>query len=56
MLFKASGFRFFHHHFNDIIAGMLLLAGGWTPVTEWSDANGDFSIVLAEAQPNRSAP
>ena len=35
---------------------MLLLAGGWTPIAEWADANEDFSIVLAEAQPNRSAP
>jgi hypothetical protein len=33
-----------------------LLAGGWTPIAEWQDENEDFSIVLAEAQPNRFAP
>jgi len=37
-------------------ARLLLLAGGWTPIAEWQDANEDFSIVLAEAQPNRFAP
>jgi L-histidine Nalpha-methyltransferase len=35
---------------------MLLLAGGWTPLNEWADPAGDFSIVLAEAQPDRFAP
>jgi hypothetical protein len=35
---------------------MLLLAGGWTPIAEWEDGGEDFSIVLAEAQPNRFAP
>ena len=35
---------------------MLLLAGGWTPLHEWADPAGDFSIVLAEAQPDRFAP
>jgi dimethylhistidine N-methyltransferase len=35
---------------------MLLLAGGWTPVAEWSDEAGDFALVLAEAQPARFAP
>jgi dimethylhistidine N-methyltransferase len=37
-------------------ARLLLLAGGWTPIAEWEDEDGDFSIVLAEAQPNRFAP
>jgi len=37
-------------------ARLLLLAGGWTPIAEWQDENEDFSIVLAEAQPNRFAP
>ncbi|MEJ7777160.1 MAG: L-histidine N(alpha)-methyltransferase [Sphingomicrobium sp.] len=44
------------HKYGRRGARMLLLAGGWTPVDEWTDANGDFSIVLAEAQPNRVAP
>jgi dimethylhistidine N-methyltransferase len=35
---------------------MLLLAGGWTPVAEWTDEAGDFALVLAEAQPARFAP
>ena len=35
---------------------LLLLAGGWTPVAEWSDSEGDFALVLAEAQPDRFAP
>ena len=35
---------------------MLLLAGGWTPVVEWTDDAGDFALVLAEAQPTRFAP
>ncbi len=35
---------------------MLLLAGGWTPLAEWTDAAGDFALILAEAQRNRFAP
>jgi L-histidine N-alpha-methyltransferase len=35
---------------------VLLLAGGWTPIAEWTDENQDFSIILAEAQPERFAP
>jgi L-histidine Nalpha-methyltransferase len=35
---------------------VLLLAGGWTPVAEWSDANGDFAEILAVAEPERFAP
>ncbi len=35
---------------------VLLLAGGWTPVAEWSDADGDFAEVLAVAEPERFAP
>lgn len=35
---------------------MLLLAGGWTPLAEWTDEARDFAVVLAEAQPNRFAP
>lgn len=37
-------------------ARLLLLAGGWTPIAEWTDANEDFALILAEAQPNRFAP
>ena len=35
---------------------VLLLAGGWTPLAEWTDPAGDFAVILAQAQPNRSAP
>jgi dimethylhistidine N-methyltransferase len=44
------------HKYGPRGARLLLLAGGWTPVAEWADEAGDFSIVLAEAQPNRFAP
>lgn len=44
------------HKYGRRGARLLLLAGGWTPIAEWEDAGGDFSIVLAEAQPNRFAP
>jgi uncharacterized SAM-dependent methyltransferase len=44
------------HKYGRRGARVLLLAGGWTPLREWEDSNGDFSIVLAEAQPNRFAP
>jgi dimethylhistidine N-methyltransferase len=44
------------HKYGRRGARLLLLAGGWTPVAEWEDSEGDFSVVLAEAQPNRFAP
>jgi len=44
------------HKYGRRGARLLLLAGGWTPIAEWTDAAEDFSIVLAEAQPNRFAP
>ncbi|MEO6582342.1 MAG: L-histidine N(alpha)-methyltransferase [Sphingomicrobium sp.] len=44
------------HKYGRRGARLLLLAGGWTPLAEWSDPAGDFAVILAEAQPNRSAP
>jgi dimethylhistidine N-methyltransferase len=44
------------HKYGPRGSRLLLLAGGWTPVAEWSDPAGDFSLVLAEAQPERFAP
>jgi len=44
------------HKYGPRGARVLLLAGGWTPVAEWTDPAGDFAIVLAEAMPNRFAP
>jgi L-histidine Nalpha-methyltransferase len=44
------------HKYGARGARVLLLAGGWTPVAEWTDEAGDFAIILAEALPNRFAP
>jgi hypothetical protein len=33
-----------------------LAAGGWTPLREWWDADGLFSLILAEAKPEPMAP
>ena len=35
---------------------VLLLAGGWTPIAEWPDTDGDFAEILAVAEPERFAP
>ena len=35
---------------------VLLLAGGWTPVAEWTDPARDFAEILAVAEPERFAP
>jgi L-histidine Nalpha-methyltransferase len=35
---------------------LLLLAGGWTPIAEWTDPSGDFAEILAVAEPERFAP
>ncbi|HZC38509.1 MAG TPA: L-histidine N(alpha)-methyltransferase [Sphingomicrobium sp.] len=44
------------HKYGQRGGRVLLLAGGWTPHAEWTDPAGDFSIVLAEAEPERFAP
>jgi dimethylhistidine N-methyltransferase len=44
------------HKYGQRGARVLLLAGGWTPIAEWTDPQGDFAIALAEAMPNRFAP
>ncbi|WP_246166411.1 L-histidine N(alpha)-methyltransferase [Sphingomonas sinipercae] len=44
------------HKYGQRGARVLLLAGGWTPIAEWEDGHEDFSLILAQAQPNRSAP
>lgn len=44
------------HKFNRRTSNMLLLAGGWDPVARWVDGEERFSLLLAEARPNRSAP
>ena len=44
------------HKYGPGEARLLLRAGGWTPVGEWSDARGWFSVILAKAQPAARAP
>jgi dimethylhistidine N-methyltransferase len=44
------------HKYGRRGARVLLLAGGWTPIAEWTGDTQDFSIVLARAEPERFAP
>ena len=65
--FEVSGSRFsmsagetIHtensHKYGERDARLLLLAGGWTPVEEWTDEEARFALVLARAEPERFAP
>ncbi|HEY0630154.1 MAG TPA: L-histidine N(alpha)-methyltransferase, partial [Sphingomicrobium sp.] len=38
------------HKYGPRGARLLLLAGGWTPIAEWTDENEDFALILAEAE------
>jgi L-histidine Nalpha-methyltransferase len=44
------------HKYGQRGGRVLMLAGGWTPVAEWTDPAGDFAEILAVAEPNRFAP
>jgi dimethylhistidine N-methyltransferase len=44
------------HKFDRRSGNLLLLAGGWTPVERWLDAEERFSLILAESTPPRDAP
>jgi L-histidine Nalpha-methyltransferase len=44
------------HKYGQRGARVLLLAGGWTPIAEWSDLAGDFAEILSVAEPERFAP
>ncbi|RDC59605.1 L-histidine N(alpha)-methyltransferase [Alteripontixanthobacter maritimus] len=44
------------HKFSRRSSYALLLAGGWTPQMRWKDAEGRFSVILAEATEPRDAP
>ena len=44
------------HKYDQRGGRLLLLAGSWTPVREWTDEAGDFAIILAESLPERFAP
>src|SRR3546814_6302215 len=41
------------HKYGPRDARMLLLAGEWTPVAEWTDADDRFALLLAEARPRQ---
>lgn len=44
------------HKYGPRDARLLLRAGGWTPLSEWTDPEDRFALILAEAQPERRAP
>jgi dimethylhistidine N-methyltransferase len=44
------------HKYGPRDARLLLRAGGWTPIAEWTDAAEQFALILAEAQAPRLAP
>ena len=44
------------HKYGQRGGRVLLLAGGWTPIAEWSDPAGDFAEILSMAEPERFAP
>lgn len=44
------------HKYGPRGSRVLLLAGGWTPVAEWTDGAEDFAEILAVAEPERFAP
>jgi L-histidine Nalpha-methyltransferase len=44
------------HKYGPRDARLLLRAGGWSPIAEWTDAADQFALILAEARPQKSAP
>jgi dimethylhistidine N-methyltransferase len=44
------------HKYGPRDARILLRAGGWTPIREWTDPDDRFAVYLAEAQAERPAP
>ena len=44
------------HKYGTRDARLLLRAGGWTPVAEWTDDADRFAVLLAEARPPEPAP
>ena len=44
------------HKYGPRDARILLRGGGWTPIAEWTDPEGKFAVILAEAQAERPAP
>ena len=43
------------HKYGERDARLLLRAGHWSPVREWTDAAGMFSLILAEAMPEEGS-
>jgi len=44
------------HKYGPRDARLLLRAAGWSPVKEWTDEEGRFALILAEAEAQRFAP
>jgi len=44
------------HKYGPRDARLLLGAGGWTAIAEWTDPDDRFALILAEATPFRAAP
>lgn len=44
------------HKFTKRSAQLLLASGGWEPKARWTDEARQFSLVMAESRPARSAP
>jgi L-histidine N-alpha-methyltransferase len=44
------------HKYGSRDARLLLRASGWTPIDEWTDEDGLFALILAEARPIPAAP
>jgi len=44
------------HKYGPHDARLLLRAGGWTPIAEWTDAADNFALILAEARAPATAP
>jgi L-histidine Nalpha-methyltransferase len=44
------------HKYGSRDARLLLRAGGWSPIAEWTDADDQFALILAEARPCKTAP
>lgn len=44
------------HKYGPRDARLLLRAGEWTPIAEWTDADDSFALILAQATEFRTAP
>ena len=54
---KGQGLHIENSHKYDLRdARLMLRAGGWSPICDWSDDNDYFSLILAGAHPLKHAP